>query len=178
MLRIARNLKTFFALKQRLRLPFKVKKTCKNAGYHVLLGRWGRMPFFLLLFFLLLHWGPPGEPPSRVLAAARRISKRRLRPSCKARKTCKNAGCHMLLGRLRLSCNARKTCKNAGCHMLLGLLRLSCKARKTRKNAGCHVFGPLETIPGPLPKKVCLIRKRRKIVLNTWFGVHSSNEKA
>ena len=148
MLRIARKLKNLLNLKRRLRLPFKVKKTSKNAGYHVLLGRWGRMPFFLLLFFLLLHWGPPGEPPSRVLAAARRISKRRLRFSCKA----------------------RKTCKNAGCHMLLGLLRLSCKARKTRKNAGCHVFGPLETMPGPLPKKVCLIRKRRKIVINTWFG--------
>ena len=123
--RIARNLKIFFNLKRRVQLPCKVEKTCKNAGCHVLLGRWGRMPFFLLLLLLLLHWGPPGEPPSRVLAAARRISKRRLQPSCKARKTCKNAGCHMLLGGWRPFGKARKTCKNAGCHMLLDLWKRS-----------------------------------------------------
>ena len=148
MLGVARELKKFFDLKRRVQLPCKVEKTCKNAGCHVLLGGGGQMAF---LFF----WGDLAVP----LGLSRRPFFDGLCIGA--------ANFETAFVAIR---KARKTCKNAGCHMLLGGLKPTCKDRKTCKNAGCHVFGALETIPGPLPKKVCLIRKRRKIVLNTWFG--------
>ena len=146
--RIARDLKKFFDLKRRLQPPCKARKTCKKRAAMCF---WAVGAECLFLFFC------------RSCCSIGFLQASLPRGSLQRRGEFRNGVCGP-------PARPEKPAKMRAAICFWGVCGFLARREKLAKTRAAICFWTFGNDPGAPSKKVCLIRKRHKIVINTWFG--------